>query len=87
MDAIKPREEMTRQEVVAFVLRNCALRCDPRHGHLKSLADVIDTHEVTLSVWIRQGYVPVHQVAKLQKKFGKKNAPLDDLCPEEFRQG
>jgi hypothetical protein len=86
MDAVKPREEMTRQEIVSFALRQCALLCDPKHGHLKSLAAVIDAHEVTLSVWIGQGYVPEHQVRKLQKKFGKKNAPLDDLCPVEFRR-
>lgn len=86
MEAVKPREEMTRNELVSFILRQCALLCDPKHGHLKSLAAVIDAHEVTLSVWIGQGYVPEHQVRKLQKKFGKKNAPLDDLCPVEFRR-
>lgn len=87
MEAVKPREEMSRQEIVSFVLRQCALLCDPRHGHLKTLAAEIDAHEVTLSVWINQGYVPLHQCQKLQKKFGKKNAPLDDLCPVEFRRG
>jgi hypothetical protein len=86
MHAVKPREDMTRQEVVSFVLRQCALLCDPRHGHLKSLAEAIGAHEVTVSVWIGQGYVPEHQVYKLQKKFGEQNAPLDDLCPVEFRR-
>lgn len=86
MSIVKPRDEMTRQEIVSLVLRQCALLCDPRHGHLKSLADALEVHEVTVSVWIGQGYVPEHQIRKLQKKFGKKNAPIDDLCPVEFRR-
>lgn len=87
MEAVKPRSEMTREELVSFVLRNCALLCDPRNGHLRSLAAAISVHEVTLSVWIKQGYVPLPQVRVLQSKFGRKNAPTDDLCPIEFRRG
>ena len=86
MSVVKSRDEMTRQELISFILRNCALMCDPRYGRLKALAEAIDTHEVTVSVWISQGYVPEHQVRKLQKRFGKKSAPIDDLCPVEFRR-
>lgn len=86
METVKPRDEMSRQELVSLILRRCALLCDPRRGRLKSLAESIDVHEVTVSVWIGQGYVPKHQVRKLQKKFGKENAPLDGLCPIEFRR-
>lgn len=82
----KPKENMSRQELVSFILRNCALLVDPRNGHLKSLAPVVDSHEVTLSNWIAQGYVPLHKARKLEAKFGKDNAPMDDLCPEEFRR-
>lgn len=86
MIAIKPRNEMTRQELVSFILRQCALLCDPISGHLKSLSPLLEVHDVTLSVWISQGYVPEHQVVKLQKRFGEDNAPLDDLCPVEYRR-
>lgn len=80
------KENMTRQDLVSFILRNLALRIDPRNGHLKSLAPLLDTHEVTLSNWIAQGYVPFHKARKLEAKFGKVHAPIDDLCPEEFRR-
>lgn len=87
MEALKPRDAMSRQEVVSSLLRQCALKCDPRRGRLNRLAKVIRVHEVTLSVWIRQGYVPETQVLRLQDKFGPELAPMDDLCPAEFRRG
>lgn len=86
MNVVRTREQMTREERVSFVLRQCALLVDPRNGYLKSLADVLEIHEVTLSVWIKQGYVPFHQAKKLQKRFGKKRAPVDELCPTSFRR-
>ena len=86
MEPIKPRSEMTRQEVVSVILRSCALLVDPRNGHLRSLAVALELHEVTLSNWIAQGFVPEFQVQKLQRKFGSQAAPLDDLCPVENRR-
>lgn len=86
MQPIKPREEMTRQELVSFILRHCALRSDPRHGRLRVLAAQLGTHEVTISVWIKKGYVPYEQAKKLQSKYGRACAPLADLCPEENRR-
>ncbi|MBT9159026.1 MAG: hypothetical protein DDT26_00275 [Dehalococcoidia bacterium] len=86
MQPIKPREEMTRQELVSFILRHCALRCDPRHGRLRVLAAQLQVHEVTISVWIAKGYVPFEQAKKLEKKFGRSCAPANDLCPTTFRR-
>lgn len=83
MESVKPR---TRQELVAKVLRTCALDCDPRNGRLKSVADLLAVHETTISGWIAQGYVPEFQVRKLQKCFGTRTVSLDDLCPVEFRR-
>jgi hypothetical protein len=37
-----------------------------------------------LSDWAAQGYVPHFQCKKLHKRFGKL-APIDDLCPAEYR--
>lgn len=85
MSAIKPRDEMTRTELVSYILRSCALLVDPRLGLLRSLAETLEVHEVTVSAWIAQGYVPQHQALKLNKRFGE-HAPVDDLCPAEFRR-
>lgn len=83
---VKPKADMSRQELVSFILRSCALQIDPRFGHLKSLAADMESHEVTLSNWITQGYVPFHKARKLERKFGKKIASADELCPDEFRR-
>jgi hypothetical protein len=66
-------------------LRLLALHADPRNGHLTVLAEEINVHPTTISVWIDKGFVPEFQCRKLVKRFGKKRVPLDDLCPEENR--
>lgn len=81
----KTRESLSRSDLVSHHLRVLALLADPRNGLLKNLADKIPVHPTTLSTWIEQGYVPLFQCRKLQKLFGKKKVPLDELCPEEFR--
>jgi hypothetical protein len=81
----KHREKPTRQEIVSNRLRKLAKLADLDNGYLKVLADRLDVHQTTISAWIAQGYVPVFQVRKLQRRFGKRCAPLDELCPEEFR--
>ena len=76
---------MTRKEKVSFHLRTLALRIDPRNGHLQSLADEIGVHSTRMTAWINQGYVPMFQVRKLQKRFGEDHVPVDELCPPEYR--
>ena len=61
-----------RQTVVAFVLRQCALAVDPRYGKLSVLAEEVDVHYTTLSLWIQQGWVPTRAAKRLQRRFGKK---------------
>lgn len=85
MQEVQKRVSMTRQELVAFHLRTLALRVDPRNGHLSKLADEISVHSTRVTAWINQGYVPMFQVRKLQKMFGKKHVPVDELCPPEHR--
>jgi hypothetical protein len=82
----KTRDSMSRKDLVSHHLRVLALQVDPRTGLLNRLAEELDVHPVTLSAWIAQGYVPWFQCKKLQKRFGRKLVPLDDLCPEEFRR-
>jgi len=65
-------EDCDRQTVVAFVLRQCALVVDPRYGKLSTLADEIDVHYTTLSLWIQEGRVPERAAKRLQRRFGKK---------------
>ena len=81
----KPRDSLTRSEIVSNRLRKLAKLADLDNGYLKILADRLDVHQTTISAWIAQGYVPVFQVRKLQRRFGKRHAPLDELCPPEFR--
>ena len=84
---IKPLHKLSRSEVVSFVLRSIALKLDPKLGRLTVLANEIPVHEVTLSGWIKQGYVPQPQVEVLQKKFGDiEHVTLDVLCPTQFRR-
>lgn len=85
MTPVKSRDSMTRQELVSHHLRRLAKRVDPANGLLLKLAEHIDVHQTTLSAWTAQGYVPLFQVRKMQKKFGRKHVPLAELCPEEFR--
>lgn len=66
----------TRQEAVSVCLRSCALVVDPRRGLLKSLADEMDLHETTLSVWIREGRIPPKSAKRLLRRFGKKLVDL-----------
>jgi hypothetical protein len=81
----KTRDSMSRNDLVSHHLRRLALIADPTKGRLTWLAEELDVHTVTVSTWIAQGYVPMFQCKKLQKRFGKKAVPLDDLCPEEYR--
>ena len=81
----KTRETMTRNELISHHMRRLALIADPVNGHLSKLADHIEVHATTISAWIAQGYVPWFQCKKIQKRFGRKLVPLDELCPEEFR--
>jgi hypothetical protein len=73
----------TRQEVVSFILRSCALLVDPRRGELKRLAERMNKHETTLSDWIKQGRVPRMSAEWLERRFGKKVANADTLCPPD----
>lgn len=79
------RVSMTRKELVSYHLRTLALLLDPRNGHLSKLAAEISVHSTRVTAWINQGYVPLFQVRKLEKRFGKKNVPSDELCPPEYR--
>ena len=64
--------ELDRSEIVSKCLRSLALEIDPKNGHLKSLADDIGVHPMTLTQWISQGWVPEFQYKKLLKRFNKK---------------
>lgn len=61
---------LSREELVSFCLRQCALMIDPRFGHLKSLAAVFDWHETTLQTWIKNGRIPQKACRKLRGRFG-----------------
>ncbi len=82
---LKPRSEWTRNEVVGFHLGVLALHVDPLNGQLNVLADALELNAMTLTRWKAQGYVPFHQVKRLQKRYGKKLVPEDELCPVEYR--
>ena len=58
-----------RQEYVAGCLRSCASRVDPRYALLKSLAEKIEYHPLTLSGWIAQGRVPHKAALTLKHHF------------------
>jgi hypothetical protein len=58
-----------RQEYVAKCLRMCALQVDPRLAQLKSVAEKIDCHPLTLSNWIAKGRVPRASAMLLEKHF------------------
>lgn len=62
---------LTREEAVSLCLRQCALVIDPRNGFLKSLAEDLDLHETTLSVWITNGRIPRKAARRLRARFGK----------------
>lgn len=81
----KPREHWSRNEVVGFYLGVLALHVDPMHGRLNLLADAIEVNSMTLTRWKSQGYVPFHQVKRLQRRYGKKLIPEDELCPVDYR--
>lgn len=83
---LKPREQWTREEVIGFHLALLALHVDPKHGRLNALADAIEINPITLGRWKTQGYVPWHQVQRLQKRYGKKLVPEDELCPLDYRR-
>jgi hypothetical protein len=83
---LKPRDQWTREEVVGFHLNMLALHVDPKDGLLTTLAMAIEVDPVTLGRWKAQGYVPWHQVVRLQKRYGKKLVPENELCPAENRR-
>lgn len=70
-------ESMTPQEQVSFCLRQCALALNPRTGYLKDLAAELEVHETTLSLWMREGRIPVKAARRLQRRFGKKLVDLE----------
>lgn len=86
MQRQKREKKLSRSEIVSLALRQCALLCDPKSGHLKVLAKRLDVHHVTLSVWIRQGYVPELHAENLQKEFGAQFADANVLCPADRRR-
>lgn len=83
---LKPRDQWSRQDVVAFHLRTLALHVDPLRGEIKALADAIEVNPITISRWATQGFVPLHQVKRLQKRYGEKLVPGDELCPAANRR-
>lgn len=83
---LKPREQWSREEIIGFHLGLLALHIDPLHGRLNVLADAIEIDPITVGRWKSQGYIPWHQVKRLQKRYGKKLIPEDALCPAEHRR-
>lgn len=82
MNPIKPREDLTRKEIVSLCLRQCALVVDPGNGHLKSLANEFEWHEVTLYTWIKNGRIPFKSARKLERRFGKRFVNVDLLVAQ-----
>lgn len=70
---------MSQKDFVSVTLRQCALLVDPRYGRLSSLGERIDTHETSIRLWIRQGYIPEESCRRLLKEFGKKWVNFDRL--------
>lgn len=70
-------QERLRQELVSKVLRTIALEIDPRLGSLKALADDFKIHNVTISVWIRNGRIPREQAMRLRQRYGKHLVDVD----------
>jgi hypothetical protein len=68
-----------RQTLIALCLRKCALEVDPRQGLLKTLAEHVEMHVTTLSMWTSQGYIPRKSARMMQRKFGKKLANAEIL--------
>lgn len=83
---LKPRGQWSRTEIISFHLNVLALHVDPLHGRLTTLADALEINPITLSRWKTQGYVPWHRVKYLQKRYGRKLIPEDELCPVEYRR-
>jgi hypothetical protein len=86
MPARKREKKLSRSEIVSLALRRCALACDPLNGHLKVLAKRLGVHHVTLSVWIKQGYIPAVSADEIERQFGKSNADAGILCPANRRR-
>lgn len=70
-------KNLSPQEQVSFCLRQCALHLNPRTGHLKDLAEELEVHDTTLSLWIREGRIPRKAARRLQRRFGSKLVNLD----------
>lgn len=66
-----------RQGLINKVLRTIALEIDPRTGSLKAVADDFGVHHVTLSVWVRKGFIPREQATKLRKRYGEHLVDVD----------
>jgi hypothetical protein len=75
---------LSRSDIVRWHLARMARKADPANGHFTKLAELIEVHPTTLSDWGSQGFIPFFQCKKLHKRFGKL-APIDDLCPAEYR--
>lgn len=78
------KRKMSRSDIVAWHLRRMARKADPDNGYLTAVAELIDVHPTTISDWIAQGYIPMFQVKKLHKRFGKL-APEADLVQQDSR--
>lgn len=63
-----------------------ALHVDPKDGLLSTLAEAIEVNPITVWRWKSQGFVPYHQVTRLQRRYGKKLVPEDELCPAQYRR-
>ena len=83
---LKPREHWSREEIIGFHLNVLALHVDPKDGRLASLAEAIEVNPITLGRWKSQGFVPWHQVRRLQKRYGETLVPEDELCPPKYRR-
>lgn len=74
-----PVPDVSQEDYVSVVLRQCALIVDPKYGSLTQLAGSLGVHETTLRLWIRNGRVPHKYGLALLKKFGRKFMDFDRL--------
>lgn len=69
---------VTRQDLIRYYLRRMALEVHPDAKYV-TLAEAIDVHPMTLTVWIRWGRIPKKSARQLQRRFGPELAPADLL--------
>lgn len=82
MTHIQAPEGADRSTLVSLTLRQCALVVDPRYGRLSNLAEELDVHATTLSLWIREGRIPRKAARRLQRRFGKKLINLESVSAD-----